>query len=127
MFVKLKPLYYDRIKTLKSEISNIEEYSIKRKKIIDDYIKVIDETLEEIKKISNDDKIDNNIKYIKLNEKSSDIEKITSKIDVLYNEIVEKTNYIVREKEILLQNCIKDHANFTEFEIINAINSSLNT
>jgi hypothetical protein len=127
MAIKLKPLYYDRIKTLKREIYNIEEYSIKRKNIIDDYIKLIDETLEDIKKISNDDKIDNNIKYIKLNEKTSDIEKITNKIDVLYNEILNKTNYIIKEKEILLQNCIKDHSNFSEIDIILEINSSLNS
>ena len=123
--MKLKSLYINRITTLKVEMSNIEEYVSSRNNVINQYLALIEELLLELKTISNNENIEPHIKYIQLNEKTVEIEKITVKIDELYKDINKKIVYISKEKDILLQNCIEDHTNLSEDDIILEIRNLL--
>ena len=114
----LKKLYIDRISTLKKEIKNAEIYFIKRASIIEEYIKIIENLNIKIAEINNDKKKDLNIKYIELNEKTSEIEKVTFKIEELTNENITKVNIINKSKYILIQSCIEDHTDLSEKEIL---------
>lgn len=123
--MKLKPLYLNRIITLKTDIKNTESYISKRQVVINDYVGVIEEVLQELKTISNDEKIEPHIKYIQLNEKTTDIEKITAKIEELHNDISKKVVIINKSKELLIQNCIEDHPNLSEDVIVTEISKLL--
>ncbi len=116
--MKLKNLYLDRIKTIKTELKKTNEYILKRQDIIQEYISLINESLIKLKAISEDENIEPHIKYIQLNEKTSEIEKISIQIEILYTEINQKETIFNREKSILIQNCLEDHSNFSEDEIL---------
>jgi hypothetical protein len=123
--MKLKNLYLDRIKTLRNELKNTNEYILKRQSIIQDYISLINETLTKLKSISEDENIEPHIKYIQLNEKTSEIEKISIQIEILYTEINQKESIFNKEKSILIQNCLEDHSNFSEDEILEEVSNLL--
>ncbi len=116
--MKLKSLYLNRINTLKSDLVKADDYISKRNTIINEYVSLMKELLLELKTISNNENIEPNIKYIQLNEKTSEIEKIYSKMEELYNDINKKATSINKERDILLQNCIEDHSNLSEKQII---------
>ena len=122
----LKPLYTNRIKTLKRDISKASEYILIRSNLILEYKKLVDDGLIELKNISDDTKIVSNIKYIQLNEKTSEIEKITKRMSENSNEIDIKNSFIKNEYNILLQNCINDHPNISKIDIEETILFLLN-
>ncbi|MFM2392787.1 MAG: hypothetical protein RLZZ546_769 [Bacteroidota bacterium] len=123
--MKIKSLYLNRITTLKTELKNTESYVSKRHTIINEYVDIIQEVLSELKTISNDENIEPHIKYIQLNEKTTDIEKITAKIEELYNDINKKVVHVNKEKALLIQNCIEDHPNLSEDAIVTELNKLL--
>ncbi len=121
----LKSLYLNRIVTLKTELKNTNSYITNREKLINEYISIIEETLHELKTIGNDEKIEPHIKYIQLNEKTTDIEKITANIEELYNDINKKLVIINKQKALLIQYCIEDHPNLSEDLIVAELNQLL--
>ena len=121
----LKKLYIDRIYTLKKEIKDAEVFYTKRASIIEDYLLIINNLKDSMTIITNNEKIEPNIKYIQLNEKASEIEKVFTKIGELTNENINKVANINKSKSILIQNCMEDHTNMTENEILLEINTLL--
>ena len=121
----LKKLYIDRIYTLKKEIKDAEVFYTKRASIIEDYLLIINNLKDSMTIITNNEKIEPNIKYIQLNEKASEIEKVFTKIGELTNENINKVANINKSKSILIQNCMEDHTNMTEKEILLEINTLL--
>lgn len=107
----LKGLYIQRIKTLKNDIKNCENFIFSKKSEINEYTKLLDELLKEIKNISDNEKVEPNIKYIQINEKTLLLQKISSKIENLYNEINKNILNINKNKNIFIENCLNDHKN----------------
>lgn len=117
--MKLKSIYLNRAKTLKTLIKKTEDYILVRKKLIDECIVLMEEKQAEMSIIRDDEKMEGNIKYILLNEKVSDIGKIMAQINSFYEEVFQKNTQLTKEKSILLESCKDEHSEYTESQIVN--------
>lgn len=110
----LKSIYVNRIKILKTEINKTEIYLSKNKTELENYTNIVLSKLQDMDNISNDNKIDSNIKYIQLTELTNEVEKLVLKIESIKNDILEKVDYIINQKNIIINNCIEDNPNISE-------------
>ena len=120
-----KPIYLNRLKTLKRDIKEMDIYLKANKDIITQYNSIVLKLTDDLKIISDNEKIEPNIKYIQLNERITEIEKILNKIEVIYQDMNKKVHVMNKNKSILLQNCIEDHSNISEKDIINEFSNFL--
>lgn len=83
----MKEIHLNRLKIIKTEMIKKESFIESQRLKMDESISMVNLLLEEIKKINNDEKNDLNNKYILLNEKAKNIEKIQKQISSIYNEL----------------------------------------
>jgi hypothetical protein len=114
MNFSLKPLYLNRIKTLKTEINNNNIYIKNKCDYLLECNNIILEYTNLLKEILSDVNLDINNRYIQMMEKSNEIEKIVNVIQKTEEDIISKQNNITKSTNLLIQNCLEDHPNLTE-------------
>ena len=122
----IKSIYIERLKTLKKDYSKLNKIVINKKKIVDEYIILINEVLKDIEDITKNKKIEPNIKYIEIDKKSKYIETISSKISSIQSTIEENFNKLDREKSILVESCIEEYSDKPREEVLIEIDRIFN-
>lgn len=126
MDIILKPLYLNRIKTLKTEIRNNNIFIKNKCEYLLECNNIILEYTGLLKEISSNENLDINNRYIQMMEKSNEIEKIVNVIQKTEEDIKSKQNNISKSTSLLIQNCLEDHPNLTENVIVEQIMYMLN-
>jgi oligoendopeptidase F len=102
-------LYKNRLKSLKKDYNNyitqLENINIK----INEYIELNNQMLSEIEEITNDENIDINIKYIKINEKTVFFEKISTQLDKAKNEIINRRDSLIKDLKTIIEKIANDN------------------
>src|SRR5688572_9487778 len=105
----MKSIYKERIKSLKNDYNKLNTSVLNKKKVIDEYINLIEDILKEIESITKNKKIEPNMKYIEIDKKSKYIETISSKISNIQLDIQEDFKILDKERNILVESCIEEH------------------
>lgn len=121
----LKSIYNNRINTLVREYEKFHQLSEKKHDKVLGFSSILDELKKDIENISYDDDIEPNKKYILISEKLEYIEKVVTNMSKLKNDVLKVKNKLDKEKTLLIEQCLEDHKNLTESDILNEFSKFL--
>jgi hypothetical protein len=107
--MKLKKIYKDQLSLLKRSYDKQYLEQASENKKISEYIDLVNEMLTEIQNISKDQKTEPKTKYIKINEKTVEIEKLNDNLNNIYNQRNKKINNWKKEFMTLAENISEDN------------------
>jgi hypothetical protein len=119
----IKSIYKKRIETLKKEYLKLEKSVESKKQVVDEYLVLKDEVLEEIESITKNDNIEPNLKYIEIDKKIKYIETIMSKISDIQLSIKKDLDKLNKERDIIIESCVEEHSNVSREEVLIEIDS----
>lgn len=122
----IKGLYKNRLDSLVKEISIFKSYSNQANIDLELLQKEAMEFQLEIKSINETENITPAEKYELINKKLKDVEKIAVKVGTLYQSITDKYEKLNKEKDIFMKNCLEDHPDLTEQNILKEIDKRMN-
>ncbi len=117
----MKQFHKEALHILKNDINIYQNFLITNKTTINQLIVLIDELKEVHLGIENDNKMKAEIKYIKLSESVSNIQKVLNQIDQISNVINIETEKINKRKDILVEQIYKSYPDKKKVDINNEI------
>lgn len=123
MSLNLKPIYENMLNSYLKEYKNYISISkIDYNKLLDIKIEV-DSLVEGIKKITLDDSIPYNDKYIIINESLDNVQKMMKKTSDLNAIKSEREKKLLKNKNVLISACVENHKDLKEKDLIEYINN----
>lgn len=119
----MKPLHIEALKLLKQDIEKYKNFLVSNQSLLSEYTTI----LEDLKSVHIDIETDKNmkadIKYIKLNESISDIQKILYKIDQLSINVKNETDKIDKRKDILMDQIYQSYPDKKKVDLNNEVDN----
>lgn len=122
----IKNIYKQRIKTLNNDYNKLKSNVLSEKKIVDEYLELIADVLQDIDSITESNKIEPNMKYIEIDKKSKYIETISLKITDIQKSIQIEFDKLNKEKKILIESCVEEHKNLQREDVLIEIDRIFN-
>ena len=114
----IKSIYKTRIETLKREYKKLEKSIDSKKQVVDEYLLIKDDVLNEIESITKNDNIEPNVKYIEIDKKVKYIETIMSKIGEIQSDIKLDIDKLNKERDIIIESCVEEYSNIPREQVL---------
>ena len=119
--VRLKKIYLGKIDSLINDYEKFQRFTIVKYQnmlIQGEELKKIQNIIENITK---DEIIEPNKKYILINEKLDEIEKVSNVLSGMKNEVLIRKESITKDKRMLIETCLEEQKDLTIDDILNVI------
>jgi hypothetical protein len=121
----IKGIYKVRINSLVKDFFYFNSFANEGKQIIDEYNSSILGISGEMDSIANDEQFTPQEKSILINERLNKIEEIGAKISKVYNEVTERYDSLLKEKDILVTTFLDSNPDMTEGMILTEIEKEM--
>ncbi len=111
---KLKDFYVTRANKLRIKIAKNNDFVVEKSYLVNEYLKLIKEATELVESITNDESLEPTAKYLKITSEVKVVEQISKSLEDTMRVMTDSTMKLVTEKDVLVENCIKDHPHMDE-------------